>query len=272
MAQTLKFQTPAEGPERPPPLPPQRPAPGGPLSRLRAEIAIRWMHFTFWIRRRPVVAAVIGFAAVLLVAAGVYVATEGLPDFGPFATDTITNASASVRANPNDASARRDLGHAQWAARRHRRALRTYAKALSMDSSVADDRMVANLVAALGTSERSSAQSLIAKHKLVGAEPGLEKLTSSGHHSVRWAAARTLDKLGKGTKHGWETVLLLDLKSSECDVRREAVERLGVIGTRRVLPALRSAGETDEKTGGWFRSRCLGDRVKDAEEKIQSRK
>lgn len=271
MAQTAKFQTPANA--QPPPLPPQNtPPPGGPLSRLRADLAIRRLHAGYWVRRHKVLTAVLAAVVVLGVAGAVYVEQEGLPDFGPFGSGTIGDASANVRAHPSDASARRDLGHAQWAAKRHRRAMRSYAKALSMDSSVADDRMIANLVAAFGTSERSDAQALIARHKLLAAEPGLEKLTSSDHRNVRWAAARTLDKLGKGTKQGWETVLVHDLRSSECDVRREAVERLGTIGTRRVLPALRSAGEADEKTGGWFRSRCLGDRLKDAEEKIAARK
>ncbi len=271
MAQTLKFETPANVPE-PPPLP-QKPGKGGGwLSRVRAEISIRWMHLGFWVRRHKALAAVLGLAVVVGAGGGAYVATEGLPDFGPFGTATITDASANVRAHPSDASARRDLGNAQWASKRQGRAMRSYAKALSMDPSVADDRMIANLVSAYGTSERNEAQSLITRYKLVQAEPGLEKLVSSRNHAVRWAAARTLDKIGKGTKQSWETVLAVDLKSSECSVRQEAVERLGTIGTRRSLPALRAAGEADEKTGGWFRSRCLGDRVKDAEQKIAARK
>ena len=44
------------------------------------------------------------------------------------------------------------------------------------------------------------------------------------------------------------------------------------IGTRRAVAALREAKAEDEKTGGWFKQRCLGDRVGDAEQKILARR
>jgi HEAT repeat protein len=106
----------------------------------------------------------------------------------------------------------------------------------------------------------------------VGAQDGLETLTRSRAYGVRWAAVRTLDRLGRGTKRNWETAYVLDLDSPRCEVRRTAVEKLGAIGTRRTVSALREARAEDEKTGGWFRSRCLGDRLDDAEQKILARR
>ncbi len=273
MADFEKTQTPKGAQNRPPPLP-DKPGPKKPgaLSNLKAFVTIRRIRLEAWVRRRPIAAAVVGLAVAVAVAAGVYVGMEGLPDIGPFSPSTVAEASKNVRSHPNDASARRDLGHSQWDAKKRHRALAAYGRALAMDRGVADDRMIANLVASFGGRDQHVAETLIWKYNLVAARPALETLVSSRHHSVRWGAVRTLDKLEKGTKKNWETAYILDLDSSDCDVRRTAVEKLGGIGTRRALSALREAKDKDEKTGGWFRSRCLGDRVNEAEQRILARK
>ena len=89
---------------------------------------------------------------------------------------------------------------------------------------------------------------------------------------MQWGAVRTLDRLDRGSKGYWETAYIADLDSPNCDVRRTAVDKLGAIGTRRAVAALREAKAEDERTGGWFKSRCLGDRPDDAEQKILARR
>ncbi len=83
---------------------------------------------------------------------------------------------------------------------------------------------------------------------------------------------QTLDRLRKGTRANWETAYILDLDSPKCDVRRRAVDKLGDIGTQRAVKALRAARADDEKTGGWFSSRCLGARLETAENQILARR
>ena len=150
--------------------------------------------------------------------------------------------------------------------------MKAYARALAADAAAADDAMVTHLVAAFGGRDQPEAEALIWKHQLVSAEEGLKALTRSKRPTVRWGAVHTLDRLGKGTKGYWETAYILDLDSPSCDVRRAAVDKLGAIGTRRAAAALREAKADDEKTGGWFHSRCLGERVGDAEQKILARR
>jgi HEAT repeat protein len=123
-----------------------------------------------------------------------------------------------------------------------------------------------------GGRDQRDAEALIWKNKLVAAEEGLQALTRSKVHRVRWGAVRTLDRLDKGSKAYWETAYILDLDSPECGVRRTAVEKLGAIGSRRAVAALREAKADDEKTGGFFRPRCLGDRLDDAEQRILARR
>lgn len=269
----MRTQTPKGTRTRPPPLPTAKPAPrAGPSNHLKAALAIWRLRASAWVRRHRSV-SVAGAALVLVAAAAVAAAAfDVLPDVALLAPKTLNEARENVRAHPNDAAARRNLGHKRWDAKRHHRALADYGRALAMDASVADDRMIANLLASYGGRDQRDAQALIVKYKLVAAEPGLEKLAQSRRHSVRWAAVRTLGQLEKGTRRNWETAYILDLESPDCEVRRTAVDKLGAIGSRRALSALRAAEERDEKSGGWFRSRCLGDRVGKAEQRILARR
>jgi hypothetical protein len=263
---------------RPPPLPkPERTPPLGSSSRLgraKAFAEIRWLRAIGWIRRHRVVAATLGAAVVLGAAGAAYVAKEGVPevDLELLAPATVAEARAAVRAHPTDPALHRALGHALWAKGKRHAAVATYAKALSLDKGAADGELVDHLVASFGGKDQDAAEALIWKNKLVDAQAGLEPLVKSPKRKVRWGAVHTLDKLEKGTKANWETAYILDLDASDCDVRRNAVEKLGAIGTKRSVAALRSARSDDEKTGGWFKSRCLGDRLDDAEQKILARR
>ncbi len=275
---------------RPPPLPPgaaRTPAAtkSGAAARAKAFVTIQRLRTIDrvrrtwgWFRNRPWLSAGMVAAAALAVGGWVYVEKEGmpelpdLPDVEIFAPKTVAEARAAVRAHPGDAAAHRALGHALWEKRKRHAALLSYARALGIDKGAADGDVVQNLVASFGSRDQELAEGLIWKNKLVGAEPGLEHLVKSPRRKVRWGAVHTLDKLEKGTRANWETAYILDLDASDCDVRRNAVEKLGGIGTKRAVAALRSARQDDEKTGGWFKSRCLGDRLDDAEQKILARR
>ncbi len=265
-------------PKRPPPLASQivtrRP---GVMARVKAFLAIRRLHLRdTWrrlvqvTRRRPVLAT--GAVAGLVVVAGLAAAVALDLDLGVFASKSVAEARASARAHPDSAVAQRDLGHTLWAAKKRHGALAAYAKALRVDPGVADDAMVAHLLAAFGTRDQAEAEALITRHKLTAADEGLQKLTRSKQRRARWGAVHTLDRIEKGKKTYWETAYILDLDSPDCEVRRVAVDRLGQIGTRRAIAALHEVKKEDEQSGGWFRSRCLGDRVGDAEQKIVARR
>lgn len=277
---------------QPPPLPAtQLPTPvprAGLLSRAKAFFTIQQMRAIGRVRRtwaamkrRPVLSVALALVLGLGSAAAVGYATDSLPDMDDVMPDldidlfppaTMKDAAANARANPRDASAQREYGHALWNAKKRHAAVARYARALTIDKGVADDRMVANLVASFGGRDQKKAQALIWRNKLTGAESGLEALVSSRNRRVRWGAVHTLDKLDRGSRANWEKAYMLDLGASDCEVRRAAVARLGEIGTSRALRALASARADDEKTDGWFSGRCLGDRLDDAERKIRSRR
>lgn len=282
MADPMKKQDTSKTELRPPPLPtPARFAKGGALARAKAFVTIRRMRMADrarrlggWFRRRPVVAAGIGAAVVLAAAAGAYVSVEGVPelDVELFTPMTVADARAAVRDRPSDAGAHRELGHALWSKGKRHAAVLSYGRALALDKGSADGEMVAHLVASFGGKDQDLAETLIWKSQLQGAQDGLEGLVKSPRRKVRWGAVHTLDKLEKGTRANWETAYILDLDAPDCDVRRNAVEKLGAIGTKRAVGALRAERSDDEKTGGWFKSRCLGGRVEDAQERIASRR
>jgi len=261
---------PTSDPGRPPPLPAAKKP--GPLAALRAFLVIRQIRFSAWVHGRPVLAVTTGLALLLAAGAGTWVALSGMPDLPFGQPKTLSEAREAARAKPSDASVQRDLGHKLWDARKHKAALAAYGRALALDRGAADDRTISNLVAAFGTSEQREAEGLIWKYDLTAAEKPLQPLVHSNRYGVRWGAVHTLDRLRRGNKANWETAYILDLDSSECNVRRQAVDKLGIIGTKRAIAALRAARAEDAKTGGWFRSRCLGDRLDTAEQKILARR
>ncbi|HEY6101022.1 MAG TPA: hypothetical protein VIW03_16420 [Anaeromyxobacter sp.] len=223
-------------------------------------------------RRRPRLTIAIAAAATLVVAGGVWLAVEGLPDWAPFGPKTIGQLANRARSHPGDAVARLELGHAQYDAGRRARALASYGRALALDSSVADDRLVQNAIATFGRREQPKAEALIAKYQLVSAAKGLEPLTRHSRASVRWGAVRTLKKLGKDSRQLYVNAYVADLSSKDCDVRRHAMEKLAQVGDRTALSAIRRAKAEDEKTGSWFRGTCLGDREQATEKAILARR
>ncbi len=282
MADPMMKQDTSKSVSRPPPLPVRTPpATGGAVARMKAFATIQRLRTIDrvrrtwgWFRNRPWLSAGLAAVVVAAVAGGVYVAREGVPevDLELFAPTNVADARAAVRQHPSDADAHRALGHQLWAHKKRHGALAAYAKALSLDKGAADGDMIEHLVASFGGRDQELAETLIWKNKLVGAQAGLEHLVKSHHRKVRWGAVHTLDKLDKGARSNWETAYILDLDASDCDVRRNAVEKLGAIGSKRAVGALRAARADDEKTGGWFRSRCLGDRLDQAEQKILARR
>jgi hypothetical protein len=281
-------KTPAQVPPplpRTPPLPQPRtarPPAGGALRRARelvalcrAQIVIGARRAREVVRRRRALTAVVAGVLLLGIGAGAVVAfdLDVVPDLDVFGPKTVATARADARARPTDAAAQRNLGHALWAAKKRPAALRAYDRALVLDAGAADSQLVSNLLASFGGRNQRAAEAMIWKHKLVAAEEGLKRLVKSRVHSVRWGAVHTLDRLEKGNRGYWETAYIADLDSPNCDVRRTAVEKLGAIGTRRAITALRDAKADDEKTGGWFRSRCLGEeRLDSAEHRILARR
>lgn len=288
MADFDKTETgrPAPAAQRPPPIPAQkarasapRASAPAPLAKAKAFLEIRRMRLaeanrraSAWIRDHRRTALV---AAALIVVGGAGTlawAFDVLPDVALFSPQTLAEAKADARAHPTDADAQRALGHALFAAKRRSAGVAAYRAALSLDPGVGDDRMVENLVAAFGTRDQETAEAVIWKNQLRGAQERLEPLVRSRNRGVRWGAVQTLDRLKVGKLSNWETAYVLDLGSSSCDVKRRAVEKLGEIGTKRAVKALREAKAEDEKTDGWFSSPCLGDRLQDAERQILARR
>jgi hypothetical protein len=256
----------------PPVAPPRGPSPA---DRARAALArgLRRLEGTraasLW-RRRPAAAVSLAVALVALAGGGFAVALYGVPEWLalPDGTRSLTELSKRASAEPSDAEARLELGHAQFAKKRPRAALASYGRALALDRGVADDRLVANLLATFGRGEQGRAEALIAKHKLVEAAEGLAGLAKDRRYGVRWGAIRTLDKLGKDTRAVYVAAYVADLGSPDCDVRRRAAEKLAKVGDRSALSAIRAAKKEDEKTGGFLRGTCLGDRDETAEKAI----
>ncbi len=278
MADPIRKQDTSNQFASPPPLPAAR---GGALARVKAFLTIRKLRgidavrrTAGWFRNRPRLSIGLAAAAVLVAAGAAYVAREGVPevDVELFAPRTLAEARAAAREHPGDAGAHRALGNALWAQHKRHAALVSYGRALAIDRGAADGEMIENLVASFGGKDQDLAEGLLWRNKVVAAQGRLEPLVKSPRRKVRWGAVHTLDKLGKGTKANWETAYILDLDSPDCDVRRNAVDKLGAIGTKRAVAALRSTKSDDAKTGGWFKSRCLGDRIDDAEQKILARR
>jgi tetratricopeptide (TPR) repeat protein len=189
-------------------------------------------------------------------------------------TPKIADLKQDVREEPNNAKARLALAHAQFSEGKREAAIRSYDRALTFDKDLDDETMYDNLAACFGTKEQGEAASVIARHKLAKMHNRLSRLTNDKHYHTRWGAVHTLEKIGKASRSDFVHAWVADLDSSECDVRRRAVEELGTKGDRHTLPAIHTARKKDiaTKTGWLFKSTCLGDRAQEAEKKILARK
>jgi eukaryotic-like serine/threonine-protein kinase len=225
-------------------------------------------------RRRPWLAALV-VLGVVAAGAGIAVAVGGLPEWAEGLRPAPKDLKALVRQarqHPKDARLQAELGRA-WFKRGNRSAgVRAYGRALALDSGAGGRQLATDLASCYGHREQKSAEALIGRYRLVAAEPRLEELARSKHHSVRWGAVRTLEKLGRASKVEYVQAWILDLDAPECDVRRQAAAKLGEAGDRRALAKLRAVKKQEEEETPWYRSRCLGDRADQAEQRILARR
>lgn len=231
------------------------------------------------VRRRPHLFILVGLG-VVIVGGAITAAIAGMPDWEVLddvretvlAKPTLAELRKKAKSDPKNSALQVELGHAHFEAGNRAAAVRAYARALSLDPQSATGRMIDNLVACFRTREQSAAAALIGRHKLTDAESKLDDLTRDKRASVRWGAIRTLEKLGKASRVDYVNVYLIDLESAECNVRRNAVGKLGELGDKRTISHLRAAGKKDEKDTPWYAASCLGSRVEDAEKRILARK
>jgi hypothetical protein len=221
----------------------------------------------------------LGIGVGVLAVAGVVtaVAMNGAPDSRVLDAMNGLNPSLPelqkmVSKDPKNARLQLALGHAYFDHGQFSSAVVRYDTALVLDKSLASQRIADNLVTRYGTKDHAAAYATIVKFHLTDAEDGLRKLVPDKRNVVRTGAVATLDKLGKATKEDWHTMWLLDLKDEDCEVRRNAVERLGEFGDKTALAALKAADKKDEDGTAWYQFSCLGDRPEEAVEKISARK
>ncbi len=199
-------------------------------------------------------------------AAGVLFASQ------PWQRHDLDELERRAELEPRDADLQRHLGEARFAAGKRLLGVRAYDKALGLDAGVADDTLIADLVSCYGHREQGAAHTVIVKHELTDAAEPLSSLVRHKTWRVRTGAMATLEKLGKASRQDYLEVWLADLGSSDCDIRRYAIDKLGELGDRRALAAIRSAKKKDAEVS-WYESRCLGDdRVEEAEARILARR
>jgi hypothetical protein len=188
------------------------------------------------------------------------------------AAPTYDELKEAVAKDPKNAVLQVDLGHAAWEKGKKETALAAYDRALSLDPSVASSRMTDNLVACFGNPCMMPAYNIILARKLTGAEGALRALVPDKRHVVRINAVGLLDKLGKAQKDDWMAVWIQDTTEDDCDVRRNAVEKLGEFGDKTALQAIRDANKKDDEQTKWYQLSCLRGRPEDAEKKILARR
>jgi tetratricopeptide (TPR) repeat protein len=185
---------------------------------------------------------------------------------------TLDDLKAAVAKDPKDAKAQLALGDALFAAGKQQPGLAAYDAALGLDPKLANDKLAENLVGCFGTPNQAAAYNVILHRNVIGAEPALHKLANDKRHTVRTNAVAALDKLGKVTRDDWMSMWILDTNEENCDLRRNAVEKLGQFGDRRALTAIRSANKKDDDQTHWYQLTCLRSRPEDAEKKILARR
>jgi len=185
------------------------------------------------------------------------------------AAPTLTELKSRVKAAPEDAAAHVRLGRGLFAENLRAAGLKAYDRALTLDPELADEAVLQDLVSCYGRKEQSRAHAILVKHKLVRAERYLDDLAKNSRWLVRTGAVQTLEKLGKATRDDYLNLWLTDLRTvKECKVRQYAVEKLGELGDKRALDAIREARKVEDETTPWFTAKCLGDRAGNAEKKI----
>jgi hypothetical protein len=184
---------------------------------------------------------------------------------------TLAELTARVKADPKDAMARRQLGDAMFDSLRLGPALHQYHEALKLNPKVADSEMVSHLVSCFGSGHQKAAARLITDYKLTSAAPALAPLTRNTKYDVRWGAVKTLNNLGMANRTVYIHAYVADLDSSECALKRRAVEQLGSIGDKHALSAIEVAAKKDKAEKHWYWFSCLGDRTQQAAKEIRER-
>ena len=226
-------------------------------TKIRKESTGAWRR----LRSRPALLGGVAGAAILAAGAAA-LAFHGLH------AHTVPELVAMAQADPKDASIQVELGDAYFEAGQRVPALRAYDRALRLDRSSATRRMLENLVSCYGSREMGPAAAIIAQYRLEGSEDALRALVSSAKWGVRNGALETLERLEKARREDFLAVYTRDLASTDCDVRRGAVEKLGRLGDKRALDGIRAAARKDDADTPWYAFSCLGNRPERAEERI----
>jgi HEAT repeat protein len=217
------------------------------------------------VKARPVVSSIVMVAMAALVVGAVFrnelksvISTP--PTVAEMRKDVSTSSSPSSW---------RELGHAEAAAGRPTAALKAYDKAVSLDRTIVDEKLLTNIGTYYYNPKlQPVAADLIIRHKLVDAAGRLERMTDHPEYAVRWAALDTLEKLGKASKFTYRRALVSDLEEAKCDVRRNAIDKLGALGDPHAISSLRQAKKKDRETTPWYKATCLGSRPDKAEKLI----
>lgn len=233
----------------------------------------------------------LGLGAVVVIAGGAFLFRHGMPHGGVmdalrhdvatpvasmekstgglFAPATLEELQKDVRQNPKDAKARAQLAQAYFDKGLRQMGVAELNRALNVDPSVANDKLAAELVASYGTNEQVQAENIISSYHLLGAQEGLERLTSNSQYGVRLAALTTLQKLGRVSRNDYFHAWTMDLApANSCDVRRHAIAKLGELGDKRAIEPIREARKKDDAQTPWYGIKCIGSRSEDAEKKI----
>ncbi|MFO8057883.1 MAG: HEAT repeat domain-containing protein [bacterium] len=92
----------------------------------------------------------------------------------------------------------------------------------------------------------------------------LEKELTNPDYDVHWNAYRALERMG--TRKDMLPLLILDLETNpDCEIRKQAVQKMGELRDRDALPALQTAQNKSRNQKG-----CMGDSIEKAIDKIKS--
>ncbi len=240
-------------------------------------------------RRSPKLAALLGAAAVVLIAAAFVGYTAlGMGDEGSVAADAgpksladraaelvergeVKDAVALINADPNaadgDPALQMQLGHAFAAQRMPRRALEAYRNALRVNPLRNDDpKMRANLVVMLEHEDGGFV--LEVADVLLGmlqderpVEVVAAMASSERNDALRHRALEMADSFGFSDRVDRVKSYTLDLvRGDSCEQRREAVIKLRALGDKRALEVLEAAKVRQGRRGRHRRvnlNRCL---------------
>jgi hypothetical protein len=185
---------------------------------------------------------------------------------------SVDDLKAIVAQDPKNAAAQMALADALFDAGKKDAAMSGYDTALGLDPALVSDPLAEKLVGSFGTPQQAAAFNVIVHRNVILAEPGLHKLANDKRHAVRTGAVAALDKLGKATRDDWDSMWIADTREDSCDLRRNAVEKLGEFGDRRALTAIRAANKKDGDQTRWYQLSCLRSRPETAEKKILARR